>query len=115
MRASLAASRADAHDARLLHGVAGSAWRQLALWPVPALRHQVVTTSVGEAVRLKLALAPAAPAGALWSDATGLPPGVTLSPTGVLGGHAHQVWHVHRGVPDPWHRPRDERSLRARS
>src|SRR3954447_765179 len=86
VRDSLAASRADAHDVRLLHGVADSAWRQLALWPVPALRHQVVTTSVGEAVRLKLALAPAAPAGALWSDATGLPPGVTLSPTGVLAG-----------------------------
>ncbi len=53
---------------------------------MPALRRQVVTTSVGEAVRLKLGLAPGAPAGSQWSDPTGLPPGVSLSPTGVLAG-----------------------------
>ncbi len=83
---SLAAAGADARDHRLLHGVADSAWHQLALWPVPALRHQVVTTAVGEAMHLQLALAPRAPAGSLWSNATGLPPGVTLSGTGLLEG-----------------------------
>jgi hypothetical protein len=47
VRDSLAAARADARNRLLLHTVADDAWRQLALWPVPAVRHQVVTTSVG--------------------------------------------------------------------
>ena len=86
VRDSLAAAGADARHRPLLHAVADAAWRQLALWPVPALRHQVVTTSVGEAVHLQLALAPRAPTGSLWSNATGLPPGVTLSGAGLLSG-----------------------------
>jgi alpha-tubulin suppressor-like RCC1 family protein/endonuclease/exonuclease/phosphatase family metal-dependent hydrolase len=86
VRDSLAAARGEANHRRLLRSVADDAWRQLALWPVPALRHQVVTASVGQALHLQLALAPRAPAGSLWSDATGLPPGVTLSGSGLLAG-----------------------------
>ena len=41
---------------------------------------------MGEPVHLQLALAPRAPTGSSWGDTTGLPPGVTLSDTGLLAG-----------------------------
>ena len=91
VRTSLAAARSEAHHRAVLRTAADDAWHQLALWPVPALRHQVVTTSVGETLHLQLALAPAAPAGSLWSDATGLPPGLTLSAAGLLAGTPTQA------------------------
>jgi alpha-tubulin suppressor-like RCC1 family protein/endonuclease/exonuclease/phosphatase family metal-dependent hydrolase len=83
---SVRAVRSYVKDRPLLGTVARDAWRQMALWPVPSPRSQVLSTSVGEPVHLQLTLAPGAPRGATWSDVVGLPAGLTLSGSGLLAG-----------------------------
>jgi alpha-tubulin suppressor-like RCC1 family protein/endonuclease/exonuclease/phosphatase family metal-dependent hydrolase len=85
VRDSLRAARGYAH-AQVLRVVARSAWHQLALWPVPAPRRQVVTGSVGDPVHLQLGVAPGTPGPVAWTGAAGLPGGLTLSSTGLLSG-----------------------------
>ncbi len=82
---SLAAALSYARSP-VLRGVARDAWHQLALWPVPALRHQVFTASVGEPVDLQLTVAPGTRGQVAWTEAAGLPSGLTLSSTGLLSG-----------------------------
>jgi alpha-tubulin suppressor-like RCC1 family protein/endonuclease/exonuclease/phosphatase family metal-dependent hydrolase len=86
LRTALDAARGYVHDHTLLSSVAGSAWRQLALWPVPFPRRQVVRATVGQHLSVQLTLAPRAPGGTVWSDVSGVPSGLTLSPSGVLSG-----------------------------
>jgi alpha-tubulin suppressor-like RCC1 family protein/endonuclease/exonuclease/phosphatase family metal-dependent hydrolase len=85
VRDSLAVARSY-RDSALLRGVAQQAWRQLALWPVPAVRHQLVSAAVGESVHLQLAVAPGTRGNVTWTEAVGLPSGLALSPTGLLSG-----------------------------
>ena len=62
-----------------------------ASWPCGRCRRCVTRSSRRPSARRcasSSAWPRARPAGAQWSDATGLPPGVSLSPTGRAGGHA---------------------------
>ena len=66
--------------------LAAAAWRQMALWPVPDPRIRVVTGAVGKPLDVQLAVQPGSPSSVAWGDATGLPGGVTLSPSGRVTG-----------------------------
>jgi alpha-tubulin suppressor-like RCC1 family protein/endonuclease/exonuclease/phosphatase family metal-dependent hydrolase len=85
VRDSLHAALGYARSATL-RDVAQQAWRQLALWPVPAPRHQVLTGSVGDPVHLQLGVAPRTPGPVAWTEAAGLPGGLTLSSSGLVSG-----------------------------
>jgi alpha-tubulin suppressor-like RCC1 family protein len=85
VRTSLAAARSYARSPAL-RVAAKEAWQQLALWPVPAPRHQVLTGAVGETVRRQLTVAPGTRGRVAWTEAVGLPSGLTLSSTGLLSG-----------------------------
>jgi alpha-tubulin suppressor-like RCC1 family protein/endonuclease/exonuclease/phosphatase family metal-dependent hydrolase len=69
-----------------LRTVARQAWHQLALWPVPSPRRQVLTGSVGDPVDLQLGVAPSTRGPVVWTEAVGLPDGLTLSPSGLVSG-----------------------------
>jgi alpha-tubulin suppressor-like RCC1 family protein/endonuclease/exonuclease/phosphatase family metal-dependent hydrolase len=84
VRDSLAATRYAGRA--VLGAVARSAWRQLALWPVPSPAQQVLTGVVGDAIHLQLTVAKHTRGSVAWGEATGLPPGVTLSTSGLLSG-----------------------------
>ncbi|MGC4111231.1 MAG: cutinase family protein [Nocardioides sp.] len=89
-------SRARVHDAlglatgyagsAVLKDVAQQAWHQLALWPVPTPRRLVLTGMVGSPVHTQLSVAPGTRGAVSWSEAAGLPKGVTLSASGLLSG-----------------------------
>jgi alpha-tubulin suppressor-like RCC1 family protein len=85
VRDSIDAARSYAHSPTL-RDVAQDAWRQLALWPVPAPRHQVLTGTVGAAVHRQLTVAPGTRGQVAWTEAAGLPTGLTLSTSGRLSG-----------------------------
>jgi alpha-tubulin suppressor-like RCC1 family protein/endonuclease/exonuclease/phosphatase family metal-dependent hydrolase len=85
VRSSLAAS--GSYDgSSTLDDVVDRAWQQLALWPVPAPRDQVFTGAVGAAVHLQLSVAPGTRGQVAWTEAAGLPTGLTLSSSGLLSG-----------------------------
>jgi alpha-tubulin suppressor-like RCC1 family protein/endonuclease/exonuclease/phosphatase family metal-dependent hydrolase len=69
-----------------LRVVAQQAWRQLALWPVPTPRSQVLAGIVGDPVQVQLTVAPGTRGAIAWTEATGLPHGLTLSASGLLSG-----------------------------
>ncbi len=88
-RAPVRQALAVAHSyagSRTLRDVAQAAWKQLALWPVPTPRTQVYTGAVGVAVHLQLDVAPGTYGSVVWTEAAGLPKGVTLSSSGLLSG-----------------------------
>src|SRR5262249_27425350 len=55
--------------ARALRTVVQQAWSQLALWPVPTPRRQVLTGAVGRAVRDQLSVAPGTHGQVAWTEA----------------------------------------------
>jgi alpha-tubulin suppressor-like RCC1 family protein/endonuclease/exonuclease/phosphatase family metal-dependent hydrolase len=69
-----------------LRVVSRAAWHQLALWPVPTPRQQVVTGMVGDPIRLQLRVARGTRGSITWTGASGLPSGLSLSATGLLSG-----------------------------
>jgi alpha-tubulin suppressor-like RCC1 family protein/endonuclease/exonuclease/phosphatase family metal-dependent hydrolase len=85
VRQALAVARSYA-GSQALRDVAQQAWQQLALWPVPTPRTQVYTGAVGVAVHLQLDVAPGTHGSVAWTEAAGLPSGVTLSSSGLLSG-----------------------------
>ncbi len=74
--------------ARAVRRVARAAWASTALVPLPTPRTQAISMRVGKpfsaqlAVRVKSGLGPTV----IWSPSTALPPGLTLSPGGLLSG-----------------------------
>ena len=84
--------------ARLVRSGALGLWRSAGLWPVPVPGVQVVTGEVGLPVSLQLAVdvRPDAAAGVEWIEPLQLPPGFTLSSTGLLTGTPieHGTWNI---------------------
>ena len=82
---SLRAARGYSHgpDPR---AAADAAWHQMALWPVPFPRTRVVTGSIGKGLKVQLTVQPGTRAPVAWSGASGLPRGVSLTPSGTLTG-----------------------------
>lgn len=94
--------------ARLVRRGALALWRSARLRPVPDPGVQVLTVGVGQSVSLQLGVdvLPEAAAGVEWAEARQLPPGFTLSPTGLLTGSptGHGTWnitYVVRGTTPP--------------
>lgn len=74
--------------ARALRQARAALAAQLRWWPVAAPDYRVVEARLGSPVRVQLAAdaAPAVRGGVVWSPASALPPGLSLSPTGLLSG-----------------------------
>jgi alpha-tubulin suppressor-like RCC1 family protein/endonuclease/exonuclease/phosphatase family metal-dependent hydrolase len=85
VRASITAARSYVHSPAM-RAVARDAWHQLALWPVPSPRNQVLTGAVGATVHRQLTVAPGTRGRVAWTEAAGLPGGLSLSSTGLVSG-----------------------------
>ena len=93
MKAALAVARSyhDGHGARAVRRVARGAWSSTALVPIPAPRTQSVSMRLGLPFSAQLVARVKARHGVVWANALGLPPGLTLSPTGLLSGTPTQA------------------------
>lgn len=84
--------------ARVVRSAAQALWRTTLLRPVPLPGVQVVSADVDVPVSLQLAVGvlPEAADGVEWAEPLNLPPGMTLSPTGLLTGTptSSGTWNV---------------------
>jgi alpha-tubulin suppressor-like RCC1 family protein len=94
----LARSYHSGPGARLVRASALKLWQKARLRPVPRPEIQVVSADVGDAVSLQLAVDvhPEAAAGVEWTDVQQLPPGFTLTSTGLLSGTpaSYGTWNI---------------------
>jgi alpha-tubulin suppressor-like RCC1 family protein len=81
-------SYATAVGAPALGSAAAKLWKRTAMWPVPLSRTTQLTAEVGQSVTLQLTarIASGHEADVAWGQATGLPPGLTLTEQGLLQG-----------------------------
>lgn len=83
---------------RAVRQAAKGLWSRTRAWPRPVPDEDVVNANVGQQFSRSLAVDvdPAYAEGVRWENAVGLPPGVTLSSTGLLSGvlSTEDVWEV---------------------
>lgn len=100
--------RHGGRSAETLRNVTGRAAYRLSQWPVPAPAETVVEAREDTAVSVQLdvRVADGSRDGVVWEDVTGLPTGMTLSPTGLLSGTppragTHNIAYRVRGTRPP--------------
>ncbi len=88
VKAALKVARSyhEGRGARAVRRVARSAWSSTALVPIPAPRTQSLSMRIGKPFSAQLVARVKARHGVVWVNAVGLPPGLTLGPTGLLSG-----------------------------